>query len=686
MSDNKSEKQLVQSSLKETRESDRFLDELAKRVTKKVTQGIFQETKAKRKASDNAKAVIVSVNNSFKSAAIKTAASLAKKQNEDAAKDTAFGATTDELIMRIINRETLIVLADNAPDRVAAIAANFRTVCTKALKLVGSRNDPAYESLLNLGKDWGISAGLLSAYKNGEDTGDKLVIVDDFLVPNTTNKMLEDYAIEHVRQMVEEWEAPEDTNSIADEDRFLGIAAKSIFDTTDMSPLNPKVMFIFEYEAVDGDTQYSKYAVVEVKVNIKRGAFEDSEVGASTKGDTGLATFATVRSTIVPPLLAKEAENTRAGKGILEWGHLISLATRQIKDILDKIVEIDSKLKPSQKADSGYTLFHNLMVTIESIYKVSSKVDSIFEDWSGEGLTGKDIYFLLANSKIDINKINYIYKASPLEVAGGKDRLSVTGTVEKKISIQAEYDIGIEPGGDIDGTVEGGFERARFNRIKGHIVRKLQEIIKKIHEKGLTEALTEADILSMAFTMGDSDSFAAATMKNAFGLPIDKGSGKTRKVTKKGINITTPKAKTSSVKSRTPADVKPAKGKKRTETTPRTVPVGKAKVPKAGKLDLINLINSELSGEVKSMMKPPRLQNRSGRFANSAEVTKANSRSIMYKYMDNPYQIFDKNRGKAPWNTITSRDPGDLISLSIRNILSRHNSKFANTVSIGKQQ
>lgn len=87
---------------------------------------------------------------------------------------------------------------------------------------------------------------------------------------------------------------------------------------------------------------------------------------------------------------------------------------------------------------------------------------------------------------------------------------------------------------------------------------------------------------------------------------------------------------------------------------------------------LAALINSKLASTVANNMGAPGLENQSGRFASSArvlEVTKTNKGfpSIGYTYQKNPYQIFEKGAGKAPWAT-ADRDPRKVIDLSIREI------------------
>lgn len=89
-------------------------------------------------------------------------------------------------------------------------------------------------------------------------------------------------------------------------------------------------------------------------------------------------------------------------------------------------------------------------------------------------------------------------------------------------------------------------------------------------------------------------------------------------------------------------------------------------------LRLQALIDKKLPDTIRKNMGAPGLENRSGRFANSAKITDISSTrkgfpSIGYTYQKNPYQIFEVGRGKAPWAN-SDRDPRRLIERSIREI------------------
>jgi hypothetical protein len=91
-------------------------------------------------------------------------------------------------------------------------------------------------------------------------------------------------------------------------------------------------------------------------------------------------------------------------------------------------------------------------------------------------------------------------------------------------------------------------------------------------------------------------------------------------------------------------------------------------------LSMIGLINKELPSTVKKNMKPPKLENRTGRFAESVKVTEVTKTakgfpSIGYTYQRDPYQVFEEG-SKGNWSN-GARDPRDLIDQSIREIAAR---------------
>ena len=89
-------------------------------------------------------------------------------------------------------------------------------------------------------------------------------------------------------------------------------------------------------------------------------------------------------------------------------------------------------------------------------------------------------------------------------------------------------------------------------------------------------------------------------------------------------------------------------------------------------LALLASINKELPETVRKNMNSPRLQNQTGRFADSVRATDIMATnkgfpSIGYTYQRDPYQVFEDGAGAPPWAN-GQRDPRSLIDKSIREI------------------
>ena len=84
-------------------------------------------------------------------------------------------------------------------------------------------------------------------------------------------------------------------------------------------------------------------------------------------------------------------------------------------------------------------------------------------------------------------------------------------------------------------------------------------------------------------------------------------------------------------------------------------------------------INSRMGVELNQLMTgPPTLQFRTGVFAYTSKVNAVQqvgkTLNLQTQYNTNPYSIFDKNTGKSPWNSLTRRDPNDLVAQATRNL------------------
>lgn len=96
------------------------------------------------------------------------------------------------------------------------------------------------------------------------------------------------------------------------------------------------------------------------------------------------------------------------------------------------------------------------------------------------------------------------------------------------------------------------------------------------------------------------------------------------------------------------------------------------KSPLQDMLKLAVQINSKLPQTVRKNMGTPALNNVTGRFANSTQVTDVQITpkgfpSVGYTYQKGPYQVFEEGLGSPPWAN-GYRDPRELIDKSIREI------------------
>jgi len=121
---------------------------------------------------------------------------------------------------------------------------------------------------------------------------------------------------------------------------------------------------------------------------------------------------------------------------------------------------------------------------------------------------------------------------------------------------------------------------------------------------------------------------------------------------------------TSKAKKGTPIKAKSVRG--------ITAPIEPPTKLSASPLEMITYINKNLPVELDKLMVAPRLETRTGRFAQSVQVrnitqTKQGFPSIDYTYQRDPYQVFEMGVGRFPWAT-RDRDPRSLIDRAIRNI------------------
>lgn len=113
----------------------------------------------------------------------------------------------------------------------------------------------------------------------------------------------------------------------------------------------------------------------------------------------------------------------------------------------------------------------------------------------------------------------------------------------------------------------------------------------------------------------------------------------------------------------------------RTIETPKPIKLPREKSIEGAKdwSSLISIINAKLPQKVAGNMGAPGLVYRTGTFANSTKVTAVQTTrdgypSIVFDYERKPYDVFDRTKGSAPWNT-PARDPRALVDRSVREIV-----------------
>ena len=211
---------------------------------------------------------------------------------------------------------------------------------------------------------------------------------------------------------------------------------------------------------------------------------------------------------------------------------------------------------------------------------------------------------------------------------------------------------------------------------------KAKELSQK--ELNILANLASTVYIQLLLDLKGSDSMKEVVPKivvNAIASPLKKvaSKSKTVKVTTQGPKIKRPRkvykstislGKTVKGKTIKPRDIKTGRFIKQSQFQQQQK--GIASSP----LALIKTINSQLPPKVRANMGAPKLEHRTGRFAESTRVvniqqTPKGYPTIEYTYMRNPYQVFEMGLGREPWAT-PDRDPRPLIEESIREIAKQY--------------
>lgn len=207
------------------------------------------------------------------------------------------------------------------------------------------------------------------------------------------------------------------------------------------------------------------------------------------------------------------------------------------------------------------------------------------------------------------------------------------------------------------------------NILSGQEVKKLLKEAKK----RIKEIIDNPEMLEEMYDLQGSDSFRQINNKKVRKSVTDKfKNSKSTKVTAKNLGIKHSK--------KTVKKENKSKGRAGGAATQTVALRGVSSLKRDAKrtsvssqpLQLLTALNKELPKVVRKNMKAPALENRTGRFADSVEVTEIQRTpkgfpSIGYTYQRNPYQVFEDGVGKEPYAN-GERDPRDLIDKSIREI------------------
>lgn len=209
--------------------------------------------------------------------------------------------------------------------------------------------------------------------------------------------------------------------------------------------------------------------------------------------------------------------------------------------------------------------------------------------------------------------------------------------------------------------IDVSLESSSKNRSKGAKFAKRD----KVHLQGL---IADALLRLEAEDVKGSDSLVGKKKKE-----LRK---KALKPFKKVKNATVVEKETTVIKESATQPVKKPVKRKIRETKGKRAVAAKAKRVKKHSaamqpLQLIGLINKQLPDTVRKNMREPALVNRSGRFADSVEITDITKTpkgfpSIGYTYARNPYEVFEMG-SSGNWSS-PERDPRQLIDKSIREI------------------
>lgn len=323
---------------------------------------------------------------------------------------------------------------------------------------------------------------------------------------------------------------------------------------------------------------------------------------------------------------------------------------KQVKEKSQNFRQINrlrNKLIPELK--EGYDLGH------KDISILRGNISLVLQKMSKEDPRRKELLALfLVVQKIDaMDSINGTEKENKIDLI---EYLANTAAEGPDVSIDWKKDADIMKG--LSGTIHLEAEYRKLNQFKGRLSSWVGGVYAEIirgNTKAFTESLGEIDILNLK----GSPTIVQDIEKQ---LVEQLDPSKKRKKPKR----------TSTTKNHESKSNKSSKVRRKILKTPKTRIKKKRKEPALRPLHLIGLINKELPSTVRKNMQEPGLESRTGRFANSVEITDIVQTakgfpSIGYTYQRDPYQVFEDGGGAAPWAN-GQRDPRQVIDRSIREL------------------
>ena len=216
---------------------------------------------------------------------------------------------------------------------------------------------------------------------------------------------------------------------------------------------------------------------------------------------------------------------------------------------------------------------------------------------------------------------------------------------------------------DSKDIIEVTFQSSTLNRSKGTEEKGLKSLVLQ----KIREAVEKLDTLNLDGSDSPVTKKRKETIKKVI-QPFEKIKNATIQVEDLKIN------KSSSMSQKVKKSKKAVQDPSRAMARATSIPQGprtKARQSTVSIAALMGLINARINDAVAENMGPPRLENRTGRFAASVRITDVTKTrkgfpSVGYTYQRDPYQVYESTSGSRFGSL--ERDPRTLIDKSIREI------------------